>query len=70
MKKIVEKKHVMIFRGLFHLYSFSDLSVPLKIFSGPKVAPNDIWEWDEVILKKMLENEKYLKIFRGSFILN
>ena len=54
MKKI--KKHVIIFRGSFNFYSFSDLSGPLKIFSGPEVTPNVIWEWEEVLLKKIFEN--------------
>ena len=65
-----EKKHVIIFRALFNFYSFSDLSGPLKIFSGAKAAPNDTWEWEGVLLKKNLENEKYLKISRGSFNFN
>ena len=56
--------------ALFNFYSFSDLSGPLKIFSGPKAAPNDTWEWEGVLLKKNVENEKYLKISRGSFNFN
>ena len=58
LKKIVEKKkkHVIIFRALFNFYSFSDLSGPLKIFSGAKAAPNDTWEWEGILLKKNVEN--------------
>ncbi|CAL4141162.1 unnamed protein product [Meganyctiphanes norvegica] len=65
-----EKKHVIIFRGLFNFYSFSGLSGPLNIFSGPKAVPNDTWEWEGILLKKIVENEKYLKIFRYSFNFN
>ena len=61
---------MIIFSDSFNFYSFSELSGPLKIFSDPKVEPNDIWEWEEVQLKKVIENEKYLKIFRRSFSLN
>ena len=39
-----KQKHIIIFRDLFNLYSFSDLSEPVKIFSGQKPAQNNNWE--------------------------